>query len=91
MDENLEIIQKIMLLGIKLDKTQDLAIEFYYHSASGKLTVSVCTNRNVTFNDGMTIKWWISVKNTELLKVVLKELESLESTEESALEEDFLG
>lgn len=91
MDENLEIIQKIMLLGIKLDTTQSQAIEFDYHSASGKLTVSVCTERNTTFNDGMTRKWWISVKNTELLKKVLEELESLDSAKESAIEDDFLG
>lgn len=92
MDENLELIEEIMLLGIKLDRTQDLAIEFDYHSASGKLTVSVCTERNTTFNDGLTRKWWVSVKNIELLKTVLNELKSLrEPTKESAIEDDFLG
>lgn len=88
MEENFRIIQEIMILAIKLDQTQELTIGAEYHSASSKLTISVCTDRNTTFNDGLTRNWWVSVKNTELLRTVLKELKSLENPIE---ESDFLG
>lgn len=88
MDENLKIIQEILILAIKLDQTQDLAIGAEYHSASGKLTISICTARNTTFNDGLTRNWWVSVKNKELLGTVLNELKALENPIE---ETDFLG
>ena len=86
MDENLKIIQEIMLLSIKFNQQQSMSIEFDFHSASNKLTVSICTNPNPTFNDELTRKWWVSVKNTEMLKEVLKEIKSLETPIE-----DFLG
>ncbi|NRT88132.1 hypothetical protein [Clostridium beijerinckii] len=88
MEENLKIIQEILILTIKLDQSQNLAIEAEYHSASSKLTISVCSDRNTTFNDGLTRKWWVSVKNKELLETVLKELKSLENPIE---DDDFLG
>ena len=74
MEENLKIIQEIMMLGIKFNQQQSMSIEFDFHSASNKLTVSICR------------KWWVSVKNTEMLKEVLKEIKSLETPIE-----DFLG
>jgi len=88
MEENLKIVQEIIVLVIKLDQSQNLAIEAEYHSASSKLTVSVCTNRNTTFNDGLTRKWWVSVKNKELLETVLKELRALDNP---IVDDDFLG
>lgn len=94
MDENLNIIQQIMLLAIKMDQVQHNSIEFNYHSSSKKLTISVCTDGNPTFNDGLTRSWWISVKNTELLKVVLSELKNLNTltTEDKDNRlDDFLG
>lgn len=87
MEENLKVIQEIMLLCIKLDHEQQTPIEFNYHSASSKLTVSICTNPNPTFNDELTRKWWVSVKNIEMLKAVLEELKRLEIP----MDEDFLG
>ncbi|AKA68505.1 hypothetical protein [Clostridium scatologenes] len=91
MEDNLNIIQQIMLQVIKLDQTQSGSFEFEYHSNSKKLNISVCTDTNPTFNDGLTRRWWISVKNTELLKVVLEELKKLEiATPENQID-DFLG
>ena len=87
MEDNLRIIQEIMILGIKLNQQQRMSIEFDFHSASNKLTIAVCTNPNPTFNDELTRKWWVSVKNTEMLKAVLEELKGLEVP----MDEDFLG
>lgn len=86
MEENLKIIQEIMMLGIKLNQQRRMSIEFDFHSASNKLTISICTNPNPTFNDELIRRWWVSVKNTEMLKAVLKEIKNLEIPIE-----DFLG
>ncbi|KOF56642.1 MULTISPECIES: hypothetical protein [Clostridium] len=94
MNENLEIIKAIMTEAIKIDITGKQDIEFNYHSASKKLTISVCTDAtNPTFNDGLTRSWHVSVKNTELLKAVLKELQNIEVPAEESSKEvnDFLG
>ncbi|MFR1378868.1 MAG: hypothetical protein ACLSTJ_07910 [Clostridium neonatale] len=86
MEENLKIIQEIMLRAIQVNQQQNMSVEFDFHSASNKLTISICTNPNPTFNDELTRRWWVSVKNTEMLKEVLKEIKSLETPIE-----DFLG
>lgn len=93
MDENLNIIQQIMLRVIKLDQMKSGSFEFEYHSASEKLNVSICTDENPTFNDGLTRRWWISVKNTQLLNKVLEELKNIEVSTEDPNKEvnDFLG
>lgn len=93
MDENLNIIQQIMLRVIKLDQMKSGSFEFEYHSASEKLNVSICTDKNPTFNDGLTRNWWISVKNTQLLNKVLEELKNIETSTEDPSKEvnDFLG
>lgn len=95
MNENLEIIKAIMTEAIKLDVTGKQDIEFNYHSASKKITISICTDAaNPTFNDGLTRSWHVSVKNTELLKAVLKELQNIEVPSEDIVKEevnDFLG
>lgn len=95
MDENLEIIKAIMTEAIKIDVTGKQDIEVNYHSASKKLTISVCTDAaNPTFNDGLTRSWHVSVKNTELLNAVLKELQNIEAPTQDIVKEevkDFLG
>lgn len=94
MNENLEIIKAIMTEAIKIDVTGKQDIEVNYHSGSKKLTISVCTDAaNPTFNDGLTRSWHVSVKNTELLKAVLKELQNIEVPAEESSKEvnDFLG
>ena len=86
MEENLKIIQEIMLRAIQVNQQQNMSVEFDFHSASNKFTISICTNPNPTFNDELTRRWWVSVKNTKMLKEVLKEIKSLEIPIE-----DFLG
>lgn len=88
MQENLKIIQDIIGLSIKISQTQNMPIRCEYHSASSKLSVSICTEGNPTFNDGLTRSWWVSVKNTEMLKTVLEELKALDKSDD---EDDFLG
>jgi len=94
MNKNLEIIKAIMTEAIKIDVTGKQDVEVNYHSASKKLTISVCTDAdNPTFNDGLTRSWHVSVKNTELLNAVLQELQNIEVPEEDSNKEvkDFLG
>lgn len=94
MNKNLEIIKAIMTEAIKIDVTGKQDIEFNYHSASKKITISVCTDAaNPTFNDGLTRSWRVSVKNTELLNAVLKELQNIEVPAEDPAKKvnDFLG
>lgn len=93
MEENLNLIQQIMLQVIKLDQMQSGSFEFEYHSNSKKLNISICTDGNPTFNDGLTRSWWVSLKNTELLKMVLNELKNLDATtgDTDKQIDDFLG
>lgn len=86
LDENLKIIQQIFCKAIEIDNNCDSSITVEYYSASKKIRVNIEYQGNSMFYDGLTRSWSVSVNNTELLKIVLEDIERIQNNPE----DDFL-
>lgn len=86
LDENLKIIQQIFCKAIEVDNNCNSNITVEYYTASKKISVNIEYQGNSNFYDGLTRSWRVSVNNTELLKVVLEDIERIQNNPE----DDFL-
>lgn len=82
MDEWYEILKELLATAINVSVSTNNRVEFNFMPAIQVLRISIEFKGPVNqFNDGLTKRWSVKVKNTNMLKVVLSELKQLEVDE----------